>query len=59
MKILLTNDDGFDALGITVLAEELKKNGHDVIIAAPLKQQIAKSHSITLFKPRRIIAQKE
>ena len=55
MKILVTNDDGYDAPGITVLAEELKKNGHDIIIAAPLKQQSAKSHSISLFKPMKII----
>lgn len=59
MKILLTNDDGYDAPGITVLAEELKKNGHDIIIAAPLKQQSAKSHSISLFKPMKIIEKKE
>lgn len=25
MKILLTNDDGYNAPGITILAEELKK----------------------------------
>jgi len=59
MKILLTNDDGFDALGITVLAEELKKNGHDIIVAAPLTQQSAKSHSISLFKPMKIVEKAE
>lgn len=59
MKILLTNDDGYNAPGITVLAEELKKNGHDVIIAAPLTEQSAKSHSISLFKPMRIVEKKE
>lgn len=55
MNILLTNDDGYNAPGITILAEELKKNGHNVIIAAPLEQQSAKSHSISLFKPMQII----
>ncbi len=59
MKILLTNDDGYDAPGITVLAEELKKNGHDIIIVAPLNQQSAKSHSISLFKPMKIIEKSE
>ena len=59
MKILLTNDDGYDAPGITILAKELKKNGHDIIIAAPLKQQSAKSHSISLFKPMKIIEKAE
>jgi len=59
MKILLTNDDGYNAPGITILAEELKKHRHDIIIAAPLKQQSAKSHSISLFKPMRIIEKKK
>ncbi len=59
MNILLTNDDGYDAPGITILAEELKKYGHDIIIAAPLEQQSAKSHSISLFKPMRIIEKAE
>ncbi|MBT3168996.1 MAG: 5'/3'-nucleotidase SurE [Candidatus Cloacimonetes bacterium] len=59
MKILLTNDDGFDADGITILADELQKNGHEIIIAAPLTQQSAKSHSISLFKPMQIIEKGE
>ena len=55
MKILLTNDDGIDAPGINILAEVLKKKNHEIIIAAPDKEQSATSHSITLHQPLRII----
>lgn len=54
MKILLSNDDGFDALGIRKLREILKKNNHDVFIVAPDKNQSATSHSLTLTVPLRI-----
>lgn len=54
MKILLTNDDGIDAPGINVLAEELKNAGHEIIIVAPITEQSATSHSITLHEPLRI-----
>ncbi len=51
MRILLTNDDGIDAIGINVLAEELKKRGHHVIMVAPESERSASSHSITIRKP--------
>ncbi|MBN2460814.1 MAG: 5'/3'-nucleotidase SurE [Candidatus Cloacimonetes bacterium] len=54
MKIMLTNDDGIDAPGINILAEELDKSGHEIIIIAPDKEQSASSHSITLHEPLRI-----
>ncbi len=54
MKILLTNDDGIDAPGITALAGVLEENGHDIIIVAPDKEQSATSHSITLHEPLRL-----
>ena len=34
MRILLTNDDGINALGLRMLAEYLNKAGHQVIICA-------------------------
>ncbi|MBN1327273.1 MAG: 5'/3'-nucleotidase SurE [Candidatus Cloacimonetes bacterium] len=55
MKILLTNDDGIDAPGINILADELINAGHDIIIIAPDKEQSAASHSITLHQPLRIL----
>lgn len=49
MRILLTNDDGFDASGIKILVEELKKE-HEVLVVAPLKNQSGTSTSINMFK---------
>ena len=51
MKILLTNDDGIHADGIKALEAELQQRGHEIIVVAPLTQQSATSHSISLFKP--------
>ena len=34
MKILLTNDDGYQAIGIRTLAEELSKT-HEIYLVAP------------------------
>ena len=50
MNILLTNDDGYKADGIKLLAKLLKKYG-DVYIVAPKKVMSAKSVSIILDKP--------
>lgn len=51
--ILVTNDDGVRAEGITSLAKALRKLGR-VVIAAPDGQRSAASHSITLHRPLRI-----
>ncbi len=47
MKILITNDDGIENIGIRLLAEWAKKLG-EVTVVAPKKEQSAKSHSIDL-----------
>jgi 5'/3'-nucleotidase SurE len=39
LRILLTNDDGYNAPGIRVLFERLTAAGHDVTIVAPLTNQ--------------------
>lgn len=49
MKILISNDDGFDAQGIKVLAQHLSQN-HDVVIVAPNENKSASSSSLTLDK---------
>ncbi len=36
MRILVTNDDGFDAPGLAVLARALAEAGHDLLVVAPL-----------------------
>ncbi|AOR36419.1 hypothetical protein BFF78_39960 [Streptomyces fodineus] len=39
LRILLTNDDGYDAPGIRMLYDRLTAAGHDVTIVAPLTNQ--------------------
>lgn len=39
MKVLLTNDDGYQALGLRILASILKEKFDEVVIAAPDVQQ--------------------
>ena len=53
MKILVCNDDGIDSLGIFTLTESLKEIG-DVTVVAPLKEQSAVGHAITMQIPLRI-----
>lgn len=51
MKILITNDDGIDALGIKKLAEIALKIADEVYVVAPLEQRSGVSHGITVMKP--------
>lgn len=48
MVILLTNDDGYQSEGITVLEESLVRAGHEVWVCAPSHERSASSHSMTL-----------
>lgn len=48
LRILLTNDDGFDAAGILAVRAALIAAGHDVIEVAPLEQQSGKGGSLTV-----------
>ena len=52
MRILVSNDDGFHAEGIQVLAKELRKIA-DVVIVAPDRNRSAASSSLTLVEPLR------
>lgn len=51
MHIMLTNDDGIQALGIRTLAQVLSEAGHRVSVCAPDRERSAASHSITLRRP--------
>ncbi len=52
MHILLTNDDGYNALGLQTLYSALRTlTNHDISIVAPEGQRSATGHSITLFHP--------
>ncbi len=43
MRIVLTNDDGFESRNIQALFHALKAAGHDVILSAPFRDQSATS----------------
>ena len=51
MRILLTNDDGFDSAGLEALRKALSE--HEVWVVAPDKERSAQSHSITVTEPIR------
>ena len=50
LKILVTNDDGIDSLGLKVLVEKLKTLTNDILVVAPNKQMSATSHKITIHE---------
>ena len=50
MKILISNDDGYLAKGINILAKKLQKK-HQVTIFAPSENKSASSSSLTIDKP--------
>ncbi len=52
MRVLVSNDDGFDAPGLQTLVATLAPRA-DVWVVAPMDEQSAKSHAITLHSPLR------
>ncbi|MBN1149854.1 5'/3'-nucleotidase SurE [candidate division WOR-3 bacterium] len=50
MKILITNDDGINAMGLQALEQNLSDLG-EVYVVAPAEEQSASSHGISLRKP--------
>lgn len=54
MDILLTNDDGIHAHGLRALYAALIKAGHTVHVVAPMTEQSAVGHAVTLSLPLRI-----
>ncbi len=53
MKILVSNDDGYLATGITLLADTLAEIA-DVVVVAPDRNHSGASNSLTLHAPLRI-----
>ncbi|NUM35828.1 MAG: 5'/3'-nucleotidase SurE [Candidatus Brocadiae bacterium] len=51
MKVLLSNDDGIDAIGLKILDGLLRSLSHEVFIVAPEHQHSGTSHTITLQTP--------
>ena len=52
MRILCTNDDGYMARGLQVLATAAASLG-EVTVVAPDREQSATSHALTLHHPLR------
>jgi len=53
MKILISNDDGYDAPGLKALEKELSPLGQ-VVVVAPDREQSGAAHSLTLNHPLRV-----
>lgn len=56
MRILLTNDDGIQANGLRALYHALLDAGHTVTVVAPVTEQSAVGHAITISLPLRVKA---
>lgn len=54
MRILLTNDDGIQANGLRALYAALHEAGHDVRVVAPVTEQSAVGHAVTISMPLRV-----
>lgn len=54
MKILLTNDDGIQAVGLRSLYHALIRAGHEVSVVAPVTEMSAVGHAVTLAAPLRV-----
>jgi 5'-nucleotidase len=52
MKILLSNDDGYQAPGLRILAEQLTAVG-EIVVVAPDQDRSGASNSLTLVNPLR------
>jgi 5'-nucleotidase len=54
MRILISNDDGYQAPGIEALAEAIGKLSHEVTVIAPERDRSAASNSLTVHNPLRV-----
>ncbi|WP_321777628.1 5'/3'-nucleotidase SurE [Sulfurimonas sp.] len=56
-KILVTNDDGYEAKGLLCLVQALKElDGVEVTVVAPANEKSACGHSLTLVRPLRFVS---
>ncbi len=55
MKVMITNDDGISAPGLSALYWEFSQN-HEVFLVAPDRERSAIGHGITLNQPLRVEA---
>ena len=59
MRIALTNDDGIQAVGLRAIYHALLAAGHQVDVVAPMTEQSAVGHAITILGPLRVRRIKE
>ena len=50
--LLLTNDDGIEAVGMKKLVQKLNSHGHKVVVFAPKDNHSATGMRINLMKPK-------
>ena len=56
-KILVTNDDGYEAKGLKALVKALKElDDVAVTVVAPANEKSACGHSLTLVRPLRFVS---
>lgn len=56
-KILVTNDDGYEAKGLLCLVKALKEiENVEVVVVAPANEKSACGHSLTLTRPLRFVS---
>jgi len=56
-KILVTNDDGYEAKGLLALVEALRElENVEVVVVAPANEKSACGHSLTLVRPLRFVS---
>lgn len=53
MKLLISNDDGINALGVRSLANGLAESGHEVTVVCPDRERSATGHGLTIHHPIR------
>lgn len=54
MRIALTNDDGIQAPGLRAIYKALTEAGHTVDVVAPVTEQSAVGHAVTIAMPLRV-----
>ncbi len=59
MKILVTNDDGFDSPGIRALWELALEFADEVMVIAPDRSYSGMSHAITMYEPLFVRVERE
>lgn len=53
-RILITNDDGYESVGLVALKEALSPLGH-IVVVAPSSEKSACGHGMTLTRPLRFV----